>query len=105
MPQFRQGAAGGILHAREGGAGGGGVPIEHRACGTGLHPHRRDVVGDDVVEFAGDAHPVEGDRLRLQAGVFGSGEAVPVVVTGALDEAEALGRQAGARVLAAAPPS
>jgi hydroxymethylbilane synthase len=54
---------------------------------------------------AGALATVEGDRLRLQAGVFGSGEAVPVVVTGALDEAEALGRQAGARVLAAAPSS
>ena len=54
---------------------------------------------------AGALATVEGDRLRLQAGVFGPGEAVPVVVTGALDEAEALGCQAGARVLAAAPPS
>ncbi len=47
---------------------------------------------------------VEGDRLRLQAGVFGSGEAAPVEVTGALDEAEVLGRQAGGLVLAAASP-
>ena len=101
VPQFRQGAAGGILHSREGGAGRDGVAVEHRACGTGLHPHRRDVVGDDVVEFAGDAQPVEGDRLRrrhlalaleltcalLEGGaLLGGGEGALAHVVGAAEE-------------------
>ena len=40
------------------------VPLHDRARRARLHAHRRDVVRDDVVQLAGDAHAVERDRLR-----------------------------------------
>ena len=39
------------------------VAVERRAGGAGLHAHHRDVVRHRIVQLAGDAHPVERDRL------------------------------------------
>ena len=41
-----------------------GIGVHDGTSRAGLHAHRRDVVRDHVVQFAGDAHPVEGDGLR-----------------------------------------
>ena len=52
------------LDAAEGGARRIRIPLHDRARRTRLHAHRRDVVGDDVVQLSRDAHAVERDGLR-----------------------------------------
>ena len=39
-----------------------GLRGEHLLRGLGLHDDHADVVGDDVVQVAGDAHPLVGGR-------------------------------------------
>ena len=41
-----------------------GVGVEDDPRGARLHAHHRHVVGDDVVQLAGDAHPIQRHRLR-----------------------------------------
>lgn len=41
-----------------------GVTVENRPRGARLHPHRRHVVRDDVVQFARDGDAVQRDGLR-----------------------------------------
>ncbi len=64
LMQLVDGLAGGALDAAEQVARGIRSVVDDRAGGPGLHAHHRDVVGDDVVQLAGDAHAVEGDGLR-----------------------------------------
>lgn len=60
----------------------------------------RDLRGGCTVP-AGALATVDGDELRLTAGLFGDGEDPPLTLHGRVTDADALGRQAAARVLAA----
>ena len=60
----------------------------------------RDLRGGCTVP-AGALATVDDDELRLTAGLFGDGEDPPLTLRGRVTDADALGRQAAARVLAA----
>ena len=73
---------------------------ESRAAVTAERAFLRDLRGGCTVP-AGALATVDGDELRLTAGLFGDGEEPPLTLHGRVTDADALGRQAAARVLAA----
>ncbi len=77
--EFVERAAAGLADVREGLLGLVG-PLVHDVRGdTGLHVHQGDVVGDDVVQIAGDPQPLLGDPAAglLLPGAFGALGPVP----------------------------
>lgn len=72
---------------------------ESRAAATAERAFLRDLRGGCNVA-AGALATVDGADLTLTAGVFGKGEAQPLTLQGHVRDADALGRQAAARVLA-----
>ncbi len=73
---------------------------ESRAVVTAERAFLRDLRGGCTVP-AGALATVNGDELRLTAGLFGDGEDPPLTLRGRETDADALGRQAAAGVLAA----
>ncbi len=73
---------------------------ESRAAVTAERAFLRDLRGGCTVP-AGALATVDVDELRLTAGLFGDGEDPPLTLHGRVTDADALGRQAAARVLAA----
>lgn len=73
---------------------------ESRAAATAERAFLRDLRGGCNVA-AGALATVDGADLTLAAGLFGEGEAQPLTIRGRVRDADALGRQAAARVLAA----
>ncbi len=73
---------------------------ESRAVVTAERAFLRDLRGGCTVP-AGALATLDGDELRLTAGLFGDSEDPPLTLRGRVTDADALGRQAAARVLAA----
>lgn len=73
---------------------------ESRAAVTAERAFLRDLRGGCNVA-AGALATLDGADLTLTAGLFGEGEAQPLTLRGRVGDADALGRQAAARVLAA----
>ena len=73
---------------------------ESRAAVTAERAFLRDLRGGCTVP-AGALATVDGADLTLTVGLFGEGEAQPLTLRGRVSDADALGRQAAARVLAA----
>lgn len=71
-----------------------------RLAATAERAFLRDLRGGCTVP-AGALATVDADELRLTAGLFGDGEHPPLTLRGRVSDADALGRQAAARVLAA----
>ena len=71
-----------------------------RAASTAERAFLRDLRGGCNVA-AGALATLDGADLTLTAGLFGEGEAQPLTLRGRVGDADALGRQAAARVLAA----
>ena len=70
-----------------------------RAAVTAERAFLRDLRGGCTVP-AGALATLDVDELRLTAGLFGDGEDPPLTLHGRMTDADALGRQAAARVLA-----
>ena len=73
---------------------------ESRAAVTAERAFLRDLRGGCNAP-AGALATMDGGELRLTAGLFGDGEDPPLTLHGRVTDADALGRQAAARVLAA----
>ena len=73
---------------------------DSRAAVRSERAYLRDLRGGCTVP-AGALATVDGEELRLAAGLFGDGEDPPLTLRGRVSDADALGRQAAARVLAA----
>ena len=73
---------------------------DSRAAVRSERAYLRDLRGGCTVP-AGALATVVGDELSLTAGLFGDGEDPPLTLYGRATDADALGRQAAARVLAA----
>ena len=73
---------------------------ESRAAVTAERAFLRDLRGGCNAP-AGALATMDGGELRLTAGLFGDGEEPPLTLHGRVTDADALGRQAAARVLAA----
>ncbi len=73
---------------------------DSRAAVRSERAYLRDLRGGCTVP-AGALATVDGEELRLAAGLFGDGEDPPLTLRGRVTDADALGRQAAARVLAA----
>lgn len=73
---------------------------ESRAAATAERAFLRDLRGGCTVP-AGALATVDTTDLTLTVGLFGDGEAQPLTLRGCVSDADALGRQAAARVLAA----
>jgi hydroxymethylbilane synthase len=71
-----------------------------RAAVTAERAFLRDLRGGCTVP-AGALATLDGDDLRLTAGLFGEGEVPPLTARGRVRDADALGRRAAAKVLAA----
>ncbi|MDE2898652.1 MAG: hydroxymethylbilane synthase [Chloroflexota bacterium] len=77
---------------------------DSRAAVTAERAFLRDLRGGCTVP-AGALATVDETDLTLTAALFGDGEAPPLTLHGRLSDADALGRQAAARVLAARKPA
>ncbi len=73
---------------------------ESRAAVTAERAFLRDLRGGCNAP-AGALARVDGGELTMTAGLFGEGEGLPVTQRGSVSDADALGRRAAARVLAA----
>ena len=106
VAELAEGLAAGLFDVAHGVDGGVEVVAGDGLGGAGLDGHHRDLVGDDVVEFAGDAGAFVGDGLAGSGLLFGleafgafseQGEVVAAVADAATDVPGQCGQDDGGR--------